>query len=87
MPSLKSRATPLPEGRYQPVRPRQPSQVPGPSLSAGSSSPTPPMPSPIHMSPFMLGSLPSIATNVTVGVLNQFYGGKVLPRRQTILPK
>lgn len=49
--------------------------------------PTPPtLPQHLTRSAVMLGSLPAIATSVSQGVTQQFYGGRMLPRRQLILP-
>lgn len=78
MPRAHDTAVKLDPGRWRsmPARPEPPVQMP--------MAP----PQELRQSAVMLSSLPPVATNVTVGSLKQFYGGRrVIPRRQVMVTK
>ncbi len=76
MPSLKNSRVALSPDRWQAARP---------APAAPTSRLAPILPPNLKRSATMLSSLPSIATNISTGGINQFYGGRTVPRRQVIL--
>lgn len=81
MPSIRASAVKLDPNRWKPV-----SSQAGDTIAFRPNLP-PAQPPHLQQSPLMLSSLPAITTSVTTGSFNQFYGGRILPRRQAILPR